>query len=339
MKRGKGELNVRENWADTPRHKTCGRWTKDYRLYLFKTIYCFYTCCRQYKVNYATIADAYTRRLGINTDGFDSYLTTLFRNEDGAIFDLLDKFAVNDKDKADILELRTSFLGGKMPLIKLSPSILAADFGRLGEQVKEATDAGADYIHIDIMDGHFVPNISFGPIVTAAVRKYTSLPLDIHLMIESPEHQIKNFAQVRSDKADIITVHMETCPNIHRVVQQIKELGMKAGVALNPGTPLSTLEEILPYLDLVLVMTVNPGASGQSFIQGMLSKIERLRQELDRKNLMAELEVDGGINAENALKVVNAGARVLVAGSAIFHPGETVATAVAKLKTSYEGTV
>ncbi len=224
----------------------------------------------------------------------------------------------------------------RSPQVKLSPSILSADFGRLGEQVAEVTAAGADYIHIDIMDGHFVPNISFGPIVTATVRKYTSLPLDVHLMIESPERHLTGFAQA---KADIITVHIETCPHIHRIVQLIKETGAKAGVAINPGTPLNSIEEILPYLDLVLVMTVNPGASGQSFIHGMLDKIERLRKELDRRNLAAELEVDGGINAENAFRVVNTGARVLVAGSAIFHPGETVSSAVAKLKAGYERTV
>ncbi len=230
-------------------------------------------------------------------------------------------------------------MSGSSQVVKLSPSILSADFGRLGEQVAEVTAAGADYIHIDIMDGHFVPNISFGPMITAAVRKYTSLPLDIHLMIESPECQLNNFTQAKSDKTDIITVHIEACPHIHRVVQLIKEKGMKAGVALNPGTPLSALEEILPFLDLVLVMTVNPGAGGQSFIHSMLDKIERLSRELKRRNLAAELEVDGGINAENALKAVNAGARVLVAGSAIFHPGETVKSAVDKLKASYERTV
>jgi ribulose-phosphate 3-epimerase len=219
--------------------------------------------------------------------------------------------------------------------IKLSPSILSADFARLGEQVKETTEAGADYIHIDIMDGHFVPNISFGPVVVSAVRKYTGLPLDIHLMIESPERQLANLAPT---KADIITVHIEACTHIHRVIQLIKEMGAKAGVALNPGTPLASLEEILPYLDLVLVMTVNPGAGGQTFIQGMLDKIERLRQELDRRKFTAELEVDGGINPDTAPKAVNAGARVLVAGAAIFHPGETVKSAIAKLRASYERT-
>ncbi|MFH1638948.1 MAG: ribulose-phosphate 3-epimerase [Chloroflexota bacterium] len=225
------------------------------------------------------------------------------------------------------------------PKIQLSPSILSADFARLGEQVTEVTAAGADYIHIDIMDGHFVPNISFGPVVVNAVRKHTSLPLDIHLMVESPERHIDNFVPAQPDKADIMTVHLETCPHIHRTVQLIKAKGMKAGVSLNPGTPLSALEEILPFLDLVLIMTVNPGAGGQTFILSMLDKIERLRKELDRKKLTAELEVDGGIKTGNALSVVNAGARVLVAGSAIFHNGETVQSAVNKLRTACERTV
>jgi ribulose-phosphate 3-epimerase len=220
--------------------------------------------------------------------------------------------------------------------IKLSPSILSADFARLGEQVKEVTAAGADYIHIDVMDGHYVPAISFGPVVVQAVRKATAIPLDVHLMIEAPERHFASFAQT---KADMLTVHIETCPHIHRTIQLIKELNLKAGVALNPGTPLGAIEEILPYLDLVLVMTVNPGAGGQTFIPTMLDKIARLRQQLDLRKLNCELEVDGGINAETATKVVKAGARVLVAGSAVFNPKESVKDAVARLRASYEITV
>ena len=215
--------------------------------------------------------------------------------------------------------------------IKLAPSILSADFGRLGEQVAEATKAGADYIHIDVMDGHFVPPITIGALVVAAVRRCTDIPLDVHLMIEEPQHQISQFADAG---ADIITVHIEACPHLHRVVQIIKGLGVKAGIAINPGTPLDTLEEILSSLDSILVMTVNPGYGGQTFIEETLSKIARLRAELDKKGLAIELEVDGGVNAKTASKVVRAGARVLVAGSAVFHSGETVNEALAKIRAS-----
>lgn len=215
--------------------------------------------------------------------------------------------------------------------IKLSPSILSADFAKLGEQIAEVTAAGADYIHIDVMDGHYVPAISFGPVVVQAVRKATAIPLDVHLMVESPE---KHFASFAALKPDLITVHIETCPHIHRTIQLIKELNLKAGVALNPGTPISAVEEVLPYLDLVLIMTVNPGAGGQTFILTMLDKITRLRRELDLRKLNCELEVDGGINAETAAKAVKAGARVLVAGSAVFNSKESVKDAVARIRAS-----
>ncbi len=215
--------------------------------------------------------------------------------------------------------------------IKLAPSILSADFSRLGEQVTEATKAGADYIHIDVMDGHFVPNITIGASVVAAIRRQTSLPLDVHLMVESPWEQVNQFAEAG---ADIITVHIEACSHIHQVVQTIKELGVKAGVALNPGTPISTLNEVIPSLDLVLVMTVNPGFGGQTFIEATLDKIARLRAELDRRGLVAELEVDGGVNAEVAPRVVTAGARVLVAGAAVFNSGQTVEKALEKIRAS-----
>jgi ribulose-phosphate 3-epimerase len=213
--------------------------------------------------------------------------------------------------------------------IKLAPSILSADFGRLGEQVIEATKAGADYIHVDVMDGHFVPNITIGPPVVAAIRLHTNLPLDVHLMIESPEKYVSQFAQVG---ANIITVHVEACNHLHRVVESIKELKCKAGVSLNPSTPLSAIDEILPYVDLVLVMSVNPGFGGQQFIESSVDKIARLRRRLDELRLSLELEVDGGINAEIAPRVVIAGARVLVAGAAVFNKKESVAQAIKKIR-------
>jgi len=218
---------------------------------------------------------------------------------------------------------------GSKPAIKLAPSILSADFARLGEQVVEATRAGADYIHVDVMDGRFVPQITIGAPVVASIRKWTDLPLDVHLMTEAPERQISQFAQAG---ADIITVHIEACPRIQQLVQAVKELGVKAGVSIKPETPVDTLKEVLPSLDLVLVMTVNPGYGGQPFIESTLDKIARLRAELDEKGLAAELEVDGGINAETAPRVVEAGARVLVAGAAVFGSGQTVAEALKKLR-------
>jgi ribulose-phosphate 3-epimerase len=217
------------------------------------------------------------------------------------------------------------------PRVKLAPSILSADFARLGEQVAEATKAGADYIHVDVMDGQFVPPITIGALVVAAIRPWTDLPLDVHLMIQAPERQIEQFAKAG---ADIITVHMEACPDIKQVVQSIKRLGVKAGVSLNPETPASAVSEILPSLDLLLVMTVNPGYAGQPFIESTLGKISQLRAELDKKGLAAELEVDGGINAEVAPRVVRAGARVLVAGAAVFNSGQTIKEALKKIRAS-----
>lgn len=218
--------------------------------------------------------------------------------------------------------------------IKLAPSILSADFGRIGEQVAEATRAGADYIHVDVMDGHFVPNITIGPLVVAAIRPHTSLPLDVHLMIEAPEKYIQQFAQAG---ADIITIHVEVCHHLHRVVESIKELGIKAGVSLNPSTPLTEAEEVLPILDLVLLMSVNPGFGGQQFIESTIGKIERLRHQLDELGLPAELEVDGGITAEIAPRVARAGARVLVAGAAIFNKKESVSQAITRIREGLQG--
>ena len=216
--------------------------------------------------------------------------------------------------------------------LKLAPSILSADYARLGEQVEEATRAGADWIHVDVMDGHFVPNLTIGPGVVRAIRLHTTLPLDVHLMIESPERHLESFAQAG---ADIITVHVEVCPHLYRVVQHVKDLGKKVGVALNPGTSLKMVEEVLPLLDLVLVMTVNPGFGGQVFIEGMLDKIARLRRKLDEDGLPAELEVDGGINRANISRVIQAGARILVAGSAVFQAKEGISQAMANLKEKF----
>ncbi len=212
---------------------------------------------------------------------------------------------------------------------KLAPSILSSDFARLGEQVKEAEAAGVDWIHVDVMDGHFVPNITIGPLIVRALRPITKLPLDVHLMIEQPERYLVPFAEAG---ADCLTVHVETCPHLHRTIQQIKELGLKAGVTLNPATPLSTLEEILPEVDLVLVMSVNPGFGGQAYIPGSTAKIAKLRQMLALIDSKAEIEVDGGVNLETIAEVVEAGATVLVAGSAIFNDRASVAENVAQLR-------
>jgi ribulose-phosphate 3-epimerase len=218
--------------------------------------------------------------------------------------------------------------------IKIAPSILSADFARLGQQVAEVTSAGAHYIHIDVMDGHFVPQITIGPPVVKAIRPCTNLPLDVHLMVERPERQLEQFALAG---ADILTVHAEACPDLHKVVDQIKGLGVRAGVSLNPATPLDVIDEVLPALDLVLLMTVNPGYAGQAFIEEVVDKIARLRQILDDRGLTCELEVDGGISAQTAPRAVAAGAGVLVAGSAIFNRQESVKEAMDRLRASLGG--
>jgi len=213
--------------------------------------------------------------------------------------------------------------------VKLAPSILSADFARLGEQVAEATKAGADYIHIDVMDGHFVPNITLGAPVVASVRSWTQLPLDVHLMIEQPERYISDFI---NSGANIITVHVEACLHIHRTIQVIKELGAKAGVALNPGTQLSLIEEMIPYLDMVLIMSVNPGFGGQVFIPQSLEKINRLRNMLDNRKSSAEIEVDGGITSKNAFDIAQAGANVLSVGNSVFKAKEGISRALQKIR-------
>ncbi len=216
-------------------------------------------------------------------------------------------------------------------VVKLAPSILAADFARLGEQVREAEQAGADRIHVDVMDGHFVPNISMGPVVVQALRPITKLPLEVHLMIEHPIRYLDAFAEAG---ADSMLVHVENAANLHRTVQHIKALGKKAGVVLNPATSPIAIAEILLDVDLVLVMTVNPGFGGQEFITGMVDKVRRVRRMIDQTQRDIELEVDGGIDAATTTRVVEAGARVLVAGSAIFGSTEGVAAAMGRLRTA-----
>ncbi len=198
----------------------------------------------------------------------------------------------------------------------IAPSILSADFARLGDEVKAVEQAGADWIHVDVMDGHFVPNITIGPAVVESIRKVTELPLDVHLMIENADNYIPDFISAGSD---IITVHVEACPHLNRTIQLIKEKDIMAGVVLNPATPLSSLEEILHEIDIVLLMSVNPGFGGQKFIPSMLDKIQNLNEIMSNYDHPIALEVDGGINPENAGKIVQAGASVLVAGSAIFN--------------------
>ena len=214
--------------------------------------------------------------------------------------------------------------------IQIAPSILSADFARLADEVAAVEQAGADLLHIDVMDGHFVPNLTVGPPIVEALKKVTKLPLDVHLMITNADAFIPEFARAG---ADYLTVHVEACPHLHRTIQSIKELGVKAGVTLNPATPVHTLQEILADVDLVLIMSVNPGFGGQKFIASCLAKVKAVRQMLDRIGSHALLEVDGGVKAENAAQVLEAGADVLVAGSAIFS-GSDYASRIAVLRTA-----
>ncbi len=209
------------------------------------------------------------------------------------------------------------------PTVHIAPSILSADFARLADEVAAVEAAGADWLHVDVMDGHFVPNLTVGPPIVESLRNVTALPLDVHLMITNPDARIADFAHAG---ATYLTVHTETCPHLHRTIQGIKEHGMKAGVTLNPATSLTALEDIITDVDMVLIMSVNPGFGGQTFIPACLEKIARAKRLIERTASRALLEVDGGINVENAADVIHAGADVLVVGSAMFHSPNYSAT-------------
>lgn len=215
-------------------------------------------------------------------------------------------------------------------MVKIAPSILSADFSNLGEEIKDVERGGADYIHVDVMDGHFVPNITIGPLIVDAIRPVTKLPLDVHLMIENPDAYIEAFAKAG---ADYITVHVEASRHLHRTIHFIKSFGVKAGVVLNPATPVNAIEHIIEDIDMVLLMSVNPGFGGQKFIPSVLSKIAAVKEMADSKGLEIEIEVDGGVNEETAKQCIDAGANVLVAGSAIYNQTDR-AKAIAALKGS-----
>lgn len=216
-----------------------------------------------------------------------------------------------------------------MTMVGIVPSVLSADFTRLGDQVREAEEAGAQRIQVDVMDGHFVPNITMGPLIVNAVRRSTTLPVEAHLMITNPDQFIEEFAQAG---ADFIIVHQEVTPHLHRIIQQIRAAGKMAGIALTPSTPIFMLEDILSMLDMVLIMTVNPGFGGQGFIPETLPKIQRLREMINQQKLRCDIEVDGGIHETTVPFVVQAGANLLVAGSAVYNERESVAEAIARLR-------
>ena len=214
------------------------------------------------------------------------------------------------------------------PSVRVAPSILSADFARLADEVALVERGGADWLHVDVMDGHFVPNLTVGPPIVESLRKVTKLPLDVHLMMTNPDAFIEEFAEAG---ADYLTVHVEACPHLHRTVQYIKQKGVKAGVTLNPATSLSTVEEILADVDILLIMSVNPGFGGQQFIPAVLEKIRRARALIERTGSRAVLEVDGGVKPSNAAEIIDAGADVLVSGSAIFSTPD-YAAAIAALR-------
>ncbi|MBT2735490.1 ribulose-phosphate 3-epimerase [Bacillus sp. ISL-7] len=213
-------------------------------------------------------------------------------------------------------------------MVKIAPSILSADFSKLGEEIIAVEKGGADYIHVDVMDGHFVPNITIGPLIVEAIRPITKLPLDVHLMIENPDQYIEEFAKAG---ADFITVHVEACRHLHRTVQNIKSFGIKAGVVLNPATPVESIQHIIGDIDMVLLMSVNPGFGGQKFIPEVLPKIRKVKEMAEQKGLDIEIEIDGGVNSETAKLCMEAGANVLVAGSAIYNE-EDYAKAISQIR-------
>jgi len=219
-------------------------------------------------------------------------------------------------------------------VVRIAPSIIAADFWRLGEEVRRAEAGGADLLHVDVMDGHFAPNLTVGPLVVEALHRHTHLPLDVHLMLADSDRFLEAF---REAGAWGLTVHVEACPHLHRTVSRIRELGLRAGVALNPATPLWVLEEILPEVDLVLVMSVNPGFSGQAFLPASLEKVRRLRALVEARGLSTDIEVDGGVHPGNARALVEAGATILVAASAVFGPGKDPEATVRALREAATG--
>ncbi len=220
-----------------------------------------------------------------------------------------------------------------MPRVKIAPSILSADFLHLERSIRLAESGGADWIHLDIMDGHFVPNLTIGPMIVSAIRSVTKRPLDTHLMIQFPDRYLEDFKEAGSDR---VTVHVETCPHLHRTVERIRKLGMRPGVTLNPSTPAQSLAEIVPFVDLILVMTVNPGFGGQRFIRTMFRKVAEISSMIERSGREIELEVDGGVDEENARRLVAAGATVLVAGHSIFSH-RNIPAAVRRLRRAAEG--